>query len=35
MYTNTLNDMFIDTVLSVCVQEITEIYFKIIIIASM
>lgn len=35
MYTNILNDMFIDTVLIVCVQEITEIYFKIIIIASM
>lgn len=35
MYTNTLNDMFIDTVLSVCGQEIIEIYFKIIIIAGM
>lgn len=35
MYTNILNDMFIDPVLIVCVQEITEIYFKIIIIASM
>lgn len=35
MYTNILNDMFIDIALNVCVQEITEIYFKIIIIASM